>query len=40
VDEAFLPVAAPTSVISDRQNEFYANDDELQALTEGARLAS
>ena len=30
VAEAFLPVAAPTSVIPDRKNEFYANDDELQ----------
>jgi 5-methyltetrahydropteroyltriglutamate--homocysteine methyltransferase len=30
VAEAFLPVAAPTSVIPDRKNEHYANDDELQ----------
>jgi 5-methyltetrahydropteroyltriglutamate--homocysteine methyltransferase len=31
VAEAFLPVAAPASVIPDRKNEYYANDDELQA---------
>ena len=30
VEEAFLPVAAPSSVIPDRKNEFYKNDDELQ----------
>jgi 5-methyltetrahydropteroyltriglutamate--homocysteine methyltransferase len=30
VAEAFLPVAAPTSVIPDRKNEYYGNDDELQ----------
>src|SRR5207302_9550675 len=30
VVEAFLPVAAPTSVIPDRKNEYYANDDALQ----------
>jgi 5-methyltetrahydropteroyltriglutamate--homocysteine methyltransferase len=28
--EGFLPVAAPSSVIPDRKNEFYKNDDELQ----------
>src|SRR5690242_21861526 len=27
--EGFLPVAAPASVIPDRKNEFYKNDDEL-----------
>ena len=31
VEEAFLPVAAPASVIPDRKNEYYKNDDELQA---------
>ena len=31
VEEAFLPVAAPASVIPDRKNEFYKNDEELQA---------
>jgi 5-methyltetrahydropteroyltriglutamate--homocysteine methyltransferase len=31
VEEAFMPVAAPASVIPDRKNEFYRNDDELQA---------
>ena len=31
VEEAFLPVAAPASVIPDRKNEFYKGDDELQA---------
>jgi len=31
VEEAFLPVAAPASVIPDRKNEHYKNDEELQA---------
>jgi len=31
VTEAFLPVAAPASVIPDRKNEFYKSEDELQA---------
>jgi 5-methyltetrahydropteroyltriglutamate--homocysteine methyltransferase len=31
VEDAFLPVAAPASVIPDRKNEFYKNDDELMA---------
>ncbi|HTT47780.1 MAG TPA: cobalamin-independent methionine synthase II family protein [Pseudolabrys sp.] len=31
VEEAFLPVAAPASVIPDRKNEFYKSDEELQA---------
>ena len=30
VEEAFLPVAAPASVIPDRKNEYYASDDDLQ----------
>jgi 5-methyltetrahydropteroyltriglutamate--homocysteine methyltransferase len=30
VAEAFLPVAAPASVIPDRKNEYYKSDDELQ----------
>ena len=30
-EEAFLPVAAPASVIPDRKNEYYKNDGELQA---------
>ena len=30
VAEAFLPVAAPTSVIPDRKNEYYKSDDDLQ----------
>jgi 5-methyltetrahydropteroyltriglutamate--homocysteine methyltransferase len=30
-EEAFLPVAAPASVIPDRKNEFYKSDEELQA---------
>ena len=30
VEEAFLPVAAPSSVIPDRKNEYYQNDEELQ----------
>jgi len=29
VEEAFLPVAAPASVIPDRKNEYYKNDEEL-----------
>jgi 5-methyltetrahydropteroyltriglutamate--homocysteine methyltransferase len=38
VQEAFLPVAAPSSVIPDRKNEYYANDDEcLQAIAEAMR---
>src|SRR6266478_4967178 len=28
VEEAFLPVAAPASVIPDRKNEYYRNDEE------------
>src|SRR5579872_7237173 len=31
VEEAFLPVAAPASVIPDRKNEYYSSDDELLA---------
>jgi 5-methyltetrahydropteroyltriglutamate--homocysteine methyltransferase len=31
VTEAFLPVAAPASVIPDRKNEYYKSDDELLA---------
>ena len=31
VEEAFLPVAAPASVIPDRKNEYYKSEDELQA---------
>ena len=30
-EEAFLPVAAPASVIPDRKNEYYRSDEELQA---------
>ena len=30
VEEGFLPVAAPASVIPDRKNEYYASDDDLQ----------
>jgi 5-methyltetrahydropteroyltriglutamate--homocysteine methyltransferase len=38
VTEAFLPVAAPSSVIPDRKNEYYKNDDDyLQALAEAMR---
>ena len=36
--EAFLPVAAPASVIPDRKNEFYKNEEELQlAIAEAMR---
>jgi 5-methyltetrahydropteroyltriglutamate--homocysteine methyltransferase len=31
VGEAFLPVAAPASVIPDRKNEYYKSEDDLQA---------
>ena len=31
VEEAFLPVAAPASVIPDRKNEYYKSDEELPA---------
>lgn len=38
VTEAFLPVAAPSSVIPDRKNEYYKNDEELQvAIAEAMR---
>ena len=38
VEEAFLPVAAPASVIPDRKNEYYRNDEEMfQALAEAMR---
>jgi 5-methyltetrahydropteroyltriglutamate--homocysteine methyltransferase len=38
VEEAFLPVAAPASVIPDRRNEYYKNDDEcLQAVADAMR---
>ncbi|MDP2411770.1 MAG: cobalamin-independent methionine synthase II family protein [Pseudolabrys sp.] len=30
IEEAFMPVAAPASVIPDRKNEFYKSDEELQ----------
>ena len=36
VEEAFLPVAAPASVIPDRKNEYYKNDDELQVAIAAA----
>ena len=38
VKEGFLPVAAPASVIPDRRNEHYANDEEcLQAIARAMR---
>jgi 5-methyltetrahydropteroyltriglutamate--homocysteine methyltransferase len=38
VEEAFLPVAAPSSAIPDRKNEYYRNDEELvAALAEALR---
>lgn len=36
VADAFLPVAAPASVIPDRKNEFYKTDEELQTAIAGA----
>jgi 5-methyltetrahydropteroyltriglutamate--homocysteine methyltransferase len=39
VEEAFLPVAAPASVIPDRKNEYYRSDEELQsAIAEAMRI--
>jgi 5-methyltetrahydropteroyltriglutamate--homocysteine methyltransferase len=38
VEEAFLPVAAPASVIPDRRNEYYASDEEcLVAIADAMR---
>jgi 5-methyltetrahydropteroyltriglutamate--homocysteine methyltransferase len=38
VEEAFMPVAAPASVIPDRKNEYYKNDEEcLHAIGEAMR---
>jgi 5-methyltetrahydropteroyltriglutamate--homocysteine methyltransferase len=38
VEEAFMPVAAPASVIPDRKNEYYANEEELiRAIGEAMR---
>jgi 5-methyltetrahydropteroyltriglutamate--homocysteine methyltransferase len=38
VEEAFLPVAAPSSAIPDRKNEYYRNDEDLLvALAEALR---
>src|SRR5882724_6283387 len=38
VEEAFLPVAAPASVIPDRKNEYYKSDEEcLQAIADAMR---
>jgi 5-methyltetrahydropteroyltriglutamate--homocysteine methyltransferase len=36
VEEAFLPVAAPASVIPDRKNEYYKSDEELQVAIAAA----
>ncbi len=37
-EEAFLPVAAPSSAIPDRKNEYYKNEEELVvALAEALR---
>ena len=39
VEEAFLPVAAPASVIPDRKNEYYKSDDELiEAIANAMRV--
>src|SRR5512145_207712 len=38
VEEGFLPVAAPASVIFDRKNEYYKNDEELmEAIADAMR---
>jgi 5-methyltetrahydropteroyltriglutamate--homocysteine methyltransferase len=39
VEEAFLPVAAPASVIPDRKNEYYKDDDALMAAIAEAMRA-
>jgi 5-methyltetrahydropteroyltriglutamate--homocysteine methyltransferase len=39
VEEAFMPVAAPASVIPDRKNEYYKNEDELQVAIAAAMRA-
>lgn len=39
VEEAFMPVAAPASVIPDRKNEYYKNDEELQVAIAAAMRA-
>ncbi|HVZ51828.1 MAG TPA: cobalamin-independent methionine synthase II family protein [Pseudolabrys sp.] len=36
VEEAFLPVAAPASVIPDRKNEFYKSEEDLQTAIAAA----
>lgn len=36
VEEAFLPVAAPASVIPDRKNEYYKSDEDLQTAIAAA----
>jgi 5-methyltetrahydropteroyltriglutamate--homocysteine methyltransferase len=36
VEESFLPVAAPASVIPDRKNEYYKSEEELQAAIAAA----
>jgi 5-methyltetrahydropteroyltriglutamate--homocysteine methyltransferase len=36
VEEAFLPVAAPASVIPDRKNDYYKSDEELQVAIASA----
>ncbi len=39
VEEGFLPVAAPSSVIPDRKNEYYANDEDcLHAIADAMRV--
>src|SRR6185503_8050974 len=39
VQEGFLPVAAPASVIPDKKNEYYRNDEEmLEAIAEAMRV--
>ncbi|MFM9972762.1 MAG: cobalamin-independent methionine synthase II family protein [Burkholderiales bacterium] len=39
VEEGFLPVAAPSSVIPDRKNEYYASDEKcLEAIAEAMRV--
>ena len=40
VEEAFMPVAAPASVIPDRKNEYYKSDEEMHAGASARRCAT
>ena len=40
VEEAFLPVAAVSSVIPDKKNEYYKSDDDLQVAVTSEQVKS